>query len=156
MRVNEECDFSQRKCGPVPPSLPQQCLAPCEIVIRAAMGPRWGSSAVPLFMSISCFFFCCLSSFSLSAFSFASFALLIFSSISLFLWFSRTASWSVRKRETMKLEGKWEDCGREGKREKIPAQFYNVEWETNSEWQRTQQWVHTQWGKCLTAVPRWI
>lgn len=49
-------------------------------------------SGVPLFMSISCFFFCWRSCFSRSAFSFASLALLIFSSISLFLWFSFTAS----------------------------------------------------------------
>lgn len=52
-----------------------------------------GRSGIPLFMSISCFFFCWRSCFSRSAFSFASLALLIFSSISLFLWFSFTASW---------------------------------------------------------------
>lgn len=64
------------------------------------LGGGMGRSGIPLFMSISCFFFCWRSCFSRSAFSFASLALLIFSSISLFLWFSFTASWWDTRTET--------------------------------------------------------
>lgn len=56
---------------------------------------------LPLFISISCFFFCCLSNFSLSAFSLANFALLIFSSVSLFLMFSFNASFYKEQNRTL-------------------------------------------------------
>lgn len=64
----------------------------CRPIIQGCSQLQVGTRTVPLFMSISFCFFCFRSCFSRSAFSFASLARLIFSSISLFLWFSFTVS----------------------------------------------------------------